>query len=532
MKKLICLLLVMTLLAACGAKPKEQAVTTAAPTEPPMTAPTAQIGEETVEFQPWEGEGVPSQGTWYLTKDVVLTAPVTVEGALRLHLNGHTVTGDTGCTYGSFFTVPAGAEMVLFDEADAEGKLLSIASYGKEAPLRHMIWVEGKLTLAGGTVDASQISLEDTENGPCIYVAGGGQFDMIGGTLVGGTCWTTSLVLKPEEPVEGEIVEELPQETEQEEEAPAYWQHSQEEAGILGKGGSIYVEAGSVCTIWDGRITAGSAGLGGNLYIEGGPEEPGKVTIHGGRIEEGESVFHGGNIYCAGSLEITAGELVSGKAYANGGNIFLSGTLKMTGGSLIGGRCDYGSQAGKRGANLLVNGKYAQVEISNAQIIDGDGHGGENFGGNICVMGQCAREFSVTDTTISGGQGHRGGNLYFGTLAKDVEMENLDFYMKNVTVAGGTCSYKGANLCMDSDLRGIYVNLVMDNCVITTNGGTSETISLGAGAAIDTWATLTMNGGSIDGGTLTLYKDAVLTGNGTAMTMDTFGGQGEMIQNP
>ena len=93
------------------------------------------------------------------------------------------------------------------------------------------------------------------------------------------------------------------------------------------------------------------------------------------------------------------------------------GTLEMTGGTIREGRCDAGGLTGKRGGNILVNGVNAVVNIANAQILDGNGQGKENFGGSICVMGQCAKEFSIVDTQIIGGFGHRGGVLYFGTLA-------------------------------------------------------------------------------------------------------------------
>ena len=335
---------------------------------------------------------------------------------------------------------------------------------------------------------------------------------------------------EPDAPQESE---EVPAETEETEEGEEQTQEEElQPAELLGKGGSVYLEKGSVCNISGGTVCGGVAGLGGNIYVDGDETDVGVLNISGGTVSGGEAMFHGGNIYVLGTVNMSAGEIAQGQAYSNGGNIYLEGTLEMTGGVLREGRCDYNSLSGKRGGNLLVNGLYAVVHIANAEILDGDGHGSENFGGNICVMGQCAREFTITDTVISGGQGHRGGNVYFGTLAKDVDPENLDYYMKNVTISGGTCSYRGANLCMDSDLKGVYVELVMDNCVISLEDTSRETISLGAGAAADTWARLTMNGGAIEGGNITLYGDATLTANGTKLSTENYGGLGEMIINP
>ena len=54
--------------------------------------------------------------------------------------------------------------------------------------------------------------------------------------------------------------------------------------------------------------------------------------------------------------------------------------------------------------DYVLSGKLkVQVNIANARILDGNGQGKENFGGSICVMGQCAKEFSIVDTEIIGG---------------------------------------------------------------------------------------------------------------------------------
>lgn len=536
MKKLICILLVLLLLSGCGAPAQE---TTA---EPTVGAVTATVGGAQVEFQPWEQDGLPESGDYYLTKDVELTEAVTVAGQLRLHLNGHTLKGAEETDFGYLFTILAGGELALCESEGGAGTVISPRAFSACPYVKSMFLVEGTLTIAGAAVDGSAISLENVANGACFCVGDGGVLNMEGGTVTGGTTICYSL-----DPAKNVPVDVTPADTPTESTEPTEATEATEPAAteatesteptepedmeLFGKGGIVYVAPGGTFNMLGGTLQDGSAGLGGNVYLEEG-EKPATMNMSGGSILSGETIFHGGNIYNGGVLKISGGEIAQGEAYNNGGNIVVVGTLEMTGGTIREGRCDAGSLSGKRGGNILVNGVNAVVNIANAQILDGNGQGKENFGGSICVMGQCAKEFSIVDTQIIGGMGHRGGVLYFGTLAKDVSPDNLDFYMKNCTVSGGTCSYKGDNLCMDSDLKGVYVNLTMDNCHIISEGAARETLSLGAGAAADTWATLTMNGGSIEGGSVNLYVDSILTANGTKLTMEPDSTNGQFIYNP
>jgi len=530
MKRILCAVLAILLLSGCGAPAGNE-------TEQKNTEVAATVGGSQVVFQPWEQEGLPAQGDYYLTKDVELTGPVTVTGQLRLHLNDHTVSGAQETQFGYLFHVTAGGELALCEDEGGVGVVVAPRSFSACPYVTSMFMVEGTVTVAGAAVDASAISLENVANGAAFYVADGGVLNMEGGIVTGGTTLCYSLdptknvpvdETSADTPTEGETQPTEPAATE-----PAATEPTEPvELELFGKGGSVYVVPGGTFNMLGGTVQNGSAGLGGNVYLEEGEEVCATMNMSGGVITAGESFFHGGNIYNAGLMNVTGGEISLGNAYNNGGNLVIVGTLEMTGGTIREGRCDAGGLSGKRGGNILVNGLNAVVHIANAEILDGNGQGKENFGGNICVMGQCAKEFSVTDTTISGGFGHRGGNLYFGTLAKDVNPENLDFYMKNVTVSEGTCSYRGDNLCMDSDLRGVYVELTMDDCSFISDGAARETISLGAGAAADTWATLTMNGGSIEGGNVMLYVDSVLTANGTKLTMEPDSTNGKFIYNP
>ena len=476
-----------------------------------------------------------------------LAEAVIVTGKLQLHLNGHTVKAMANTFLGSLFKVVAGGELTVCDAEESLSGIIAPRAFTACPYVTSLFMVEGTLTVAGANVDASAISLENVSNGAVFYVADGGVLNMEAGTVTGGT--TTCYSLDPNKNVPVDTVpadtpiEESTSSTEPAATEPAATESvatepvateptEPEEPELFGKGGTVYVNIGGTFNMSGGTLQNGNAGLGGNVYLEGDDTGVATMNMTGGTILAGETIFHGGNIYNNGVMNVSGGEIAQGKAYNNGGNIVVVGTLEMTGGTIREGRCDAGGMTGKRGGNILVNGLNAVVHISNAQILDGDGQGKENFGGSICVMGQCAREFTITDTDIIGGMGHRGGVLYFGTLAKDVNPENLDFYMSNCTVSGGTCSYRGDNLCMDSDLRGVYVELTMDNCDIICDGAARETISLGAGAAVDTWAKVTMNGGSIEGGSVTLYKDSFLITNGTKLTMEPDSTNGKFIHTP
>lgn len=525
MKKLICLLLAVALLAACSAPAEETA-----PTEDDKLR--LEIGGTEESFEPWEQEGLPTEGSFYLTQDVVLETQLRVEGSLKLHLNGHSITGLDNVIYGNMIMVAPGGEMLLCDSEGGQGRLVSPLSYGAKTTVGSMVAVAGSFTLAGGTVDATAISLEDKANGAGFHVLEGGQLNVSGGTVIGGTTWCSALTPPPPEaPAEGENPEttEPTEATEATEPVDIADLVDQQPFEILGKGGSIYVGAGGSLRISGGEIREGSGGLGGNLYVD----EGGSATMDGGVIAAGESVFHGGNVYVAGSFTMSAGQLFQGKAYNNGGNLYVEGNLEMTGGEIAEGTCDANSLGGKRGGNILISGEEAVVHIANATIRDGLASGGEGFGGNISIIGWGAREFELRDSTVTGGLGHRAGNIYIGTIKKEISDENLDYKMVNVTVSDGSASYRGSNICIDSDVSTKTIVLDMENCdLIDSNDTTRDNLSIGAGAADQTWCQVTMTGGSIQGGKLTIYGLATLTTHGTQLEETEYGYSGTLIMDP
>lgn len=553
MKKVICFLLVMLLLAGCGAAPKEK-----------DTSLKAQIGGQEVSFRPWEKGGVPTDGSYYLTKDVEINEPVTVSGDLKLHLNGHKIEAAYDVVMGNMFIIPAGKTMTIYDEPFAEdpflaydeeeeeqdiqipgGAIVSSRSFSGKVTVANMFMVEGELVLAGGHLDASLINVEDRANGLVAYLAEGAKMEMTGGAITGGTTWsfapketapaatttptteTTTATTETTASTEPVAVEgTVPPETQPVEEIP-------EEIPDYGYGGGIYVSKGAQFTLTDGTMWAGSAQEGGNIYIAGDEEGAGLVEINGGRLLAGEATKWGGNVCVHGTLKMTAGSMDYGSSYCDGGNIYLSGTLEMTGGTLESGECDANTIGYKYGGNLAVDGINAVVKISNAQILNGRAACKESHGGNISVIRYAAKEFEVGEGTyIYGGLGHRGGNVYIGHFKKDIPLENTDFVFTKVEMNGGSTTYRGANMCSDTKNVDRPIRVTFNDCLMGVEDGSERNLAIGAGAYDVSQCIIVINGGRFTGGEIHIYGSSSVTANGVSFEGTAAGGTGEYIENP
>lgn len=532
MKKLICVILAMLLLTACGAP----AVETAGTTTEANGVQQAEIGGETVSFEAWEQAGIPTSGDYYLTQDVVLEAPVQVGGELRLHLNGHNVTVANGAVVGSLFMIPAGSSMTLYDtplpddfeieiDMDEEelpdveipgGSITSNRSFSGNVTVSSMFMVGGKLNIAGGHVDGTMINLEERANGAVVYVQDGGELEVSGGIITGGTTWSFKL---PEpvvtETADGEVVTEV------------------EEPDVFGLGGSIFVDKGGTCTVSGGIIWKGSAACGGNIYVAGDENGSGKLNVVGGLILAGEATRYGGNICVDGEMEMSDGLVDAGRSYGHGGNIYLSNKLVMTGGTLSRGACDVNGVQNKRGGNLAVNGLYASVKITNSQILDGTASCKETHGGNVAAFGYGAAEFEIGEgTVISGGKGHRGGNVYVGHLNKDVPAENIDYTFTKVTLSGGSTTYRGANICTDTKNNDRRILVTFNECDASVEEPSEVSIAAGAGAPAVARVDFVINGGNWTGGGFSIFEYCTVTCNGVNLEDCDAGGTGTYTVNP
>lgn len=379
MRKMICVALVLILLlCGCG-------------TEPPETTETtwdglhrAQIKGENVVFEAWEQEGLPTEGCYYLTQDVALAQTVTVTGDLKLHLNGHIISGADSAILGNFFVVPAGTAMTLYDEAEAGGAVVSPRSYSGKPTVTSMIAVGGSFTMAGGTLDASAIALENVANGTGIYVQDGGVLEVCGGTIIGGfaLCTTLEIPLASEEQSEEDGVE-----------------IEVEPMEIIGKGGSVYVAPGGVCNVSGGVIHNGNAGLGGNIFVDGNEEKNGVLNLTGGTITGGEALFHGGNIYSCGKVVISGGELLSGGACLNGGNVYSErGTVEVLDGAYVYGGISAKYITGGLGGNFFI-APEGTMTVSGGMVTEGKVIANNN---NLSANVRCEGRFVMSGGQITG----------------------------------------------------------------------------------------------------------------------------------
>ena len=147
-KKLVCLLLAMLLLCGCGANAGNE------PQEKDNNL-YLQVQDTQLSFAPWEQEGLPMEGSYYLTQDVLLEQPVTITGQLMLHLNGHEIRGAENTPFGNVITVAAGGELVLCDAPNGEGRVVCPRSFSANMTVGSLIRVAGSMTMAGGTLGFS-----------------------------------------------------------------------------------------------------------------------------------------------------------------------------------------------------------------------------------------------------------------------------------------------------------------------------------------------------------------------------------------
>ena len=530
MKKIVCIVLALLLLTACGAPAADATLPTTTVGDGKLHV---QLGGEEVVFEPWEETGVPASGTYYLTGDVELGETVTVEGDLKLHLNGHTVLAQKDVQLGNMFRIPAGSTMTLYDEPLPEdlvlerpedeeedpypevpgGKVASNRVFSGTTTISSMFLVEGELTIAGGHIDATEMNLEDRANGLAVYVKTGATLNMTGGVVSGGTTWS---FLKPEEVLDenGNVIEII--------EPEVYY----------GFGGAFYVEKDAVCNLSGGTVWRGSASKGGNIYIAGDDTGSGLLNMTGGELVCGEATAWGGNICVDGKAVISGGMFKQGRSYGHGGNMYLSGQLEMTGGIMQDGQCDYNSLQNKRGGNLAVNGLNATVHITNAEFYRGVAGCKETHGGNIAVFGYGAVDFEVGEGTIlQEGRGHRGGNIYIGHFLKDIPVENIDYVFTKVTMGGGTTTYRGANICTDTKNNDRRILVTFNDCIATVEDPTEVSIAAGAGAPDIARVDFILNGGTWTNGGFSIYRYSSVTCNGVSLNHCDPGGGGDFIHD-
>ncbi len=350
-------------------------------------------------------------------------------------------------------------------------------------------------TIAGGSISGGTA----TEKGGNIYNQG--TLTVSGGTLSGGTATNggsiyTSKILN----VEGGTISN---------------------GFTTEKGGNIYTTGNMTMT--GGIITGGKAeaekptfeyGIGGNILAAGADKDHyANVTITGGTIEKGEANGRGGNIdahtyanLVLGKEDATTNDLAlitegksTGSSGASGGNIFVRGdsTFTMYNGVTVrdgeskyqGGNLSFDSSktfamnggafeggTSKDGGSVFFSSKF------NGTMAGGSISGGTatEEGGNIFNQGT----LTVSGGTITGGTATNGGNIYlYATRSNATKGSGASMTMENATISNGTATL-GGNLYID---RGLFQ--AEDDSYTNTP------------------ATMTMNGGTIQGGWATGIKN-------------------------
>ena len=291
-------------------------------------------------------------------------------------------------------------------------------------------------------------------------------------------------------------------------------------SSATGMGGNIHSGSGKTLTITGGTITGGTAKKqGGNLCLAGDAEISGLTVSNGTAdgITDGKSSGIGGNIYISGSATVTLTDctITGGTAGHQGGSIYASGKLNLVRGSVTGGIADHDHPVKDAAGNLT-------------------GDTATTSGGNIYA----ADTLSIDGTTVSGGQATHGGNITL--VGKDNIIKNAIIFdgVANL-MSDGTTNGNGGNIYSISSATTTITDCTITGGVGRRGGSvgawgqvTIENTTITGGEAI-------YNGGNImtyGSGQLTLKAGTVLSGgtagdNGGAISFNSTAGKKHLIED-
>ena len=139
------------------------------------------IHSDGVAFEPWSSTtSLPSEpGSYYLMDNVTLSSPWSVDNAVNLCLNGHTITSEESDPYSVIYIDYVEAAFGLYDCRET-GAITHAP--GKEGS--GIILYRGTFNMYGGTISGNNAGLSKVDFGGGVYVKGG-TFNMSGGTISG-----------------------------------------------------------------------------------------------------------------------------------------------------------------------------------------------------------------------------------------------------------------------------------------------------------------------------------------------------------
>ena len=354
------------------------------------------------QFAEWsDPNSLPTSGSYFLTTDVTLSSALTVPqgSTLTLCLNGHTVSRTSGT--GSVFFVNTGLNIT---DCSAESKWGAVYSgidtygcvmylYEHDGPTTVNIYAGNfystrtSQTKDGGLIyignqgkNLAKLNIYNgkftgldvgTAGGGVINIIKGGQLNMYGGTITGGTAQL---------------------------------------------GGGIRLTDASTFNMYGGTIENNhTTKNGGAVYAA----NTSTVSLYGGTIQKNTSDFDGAGVYLYNSAKLNIYDkalITNNTADNEGGNIRTNGSnvINMYGGVVSDGNA-------KSGGNLML---FGTLNMYSGTIKDGKA---ANLGGNINTWGSPKINLSKhadypTAPVISGGKATTGGNVFFRGTAPTLTM--------------------------------------------------------------------------------------------------------------
>lgn len=284
---------------------------------------------------------LPASGNYYLTEDVDLIAIHQFTGDANICLNGFVISGPTS---GGVLKVAGNVKLGFCDcNENKDGKVIALNTNGKVADWRGQVIeasVDGfELNLYSGTftmaADAQYGNAGIISNGTTGNNGATGIMNLYNAVITNGKAsYGGSITLRGganEQPV-----------------INIYGGQIKDGYGVT-YGGNILIMAQATINMYGGVIADGyvevenTSANGGNLMFN---NSAAKLNLYGGLITGGNCFNRGGNAYVgAGTINMTGGAITNGVVRGNsgvGGNVELGGsstvgTLNMSGGVITGG---------------------------------------------------------------------------------------------------------------------------------------------------------------------------------------------------
>ncbi|MBR4862969.1 MAG: hypothetical protein IKU07_00215, partial [Oscillospiraceae bacterium] len=253
---------------------------------------------------------------------------------------------------------------------------------------------------------------------------------------------------------------------------------------VVSKGGLLAVTKGNV-TIEGCTFNGGEAAMGGSVYVSGGNVTMTDCVFNGGKAEYGSQVYVDtvldtkGNVTSFGTLTMNNCQLSGGEAPFGAIAVVGKGVLTMNGGTVANAVAKNYTTTDAEGKETTVKCKggnfyvYNEQSLKTAPVItlnevtikDGSS---QNIGGNFYASSKntyAGPKVTMTDCTISGGQGANGANIGITGAT-------------NLTINGGTISGgKGNNgvgvWAWNDTSRSVRGILTLDGVTISGNEGQS-----------------------------------------------------------